>query len=79
MFFFSNEHNIPLLYKIQFILNNYSLKSSMNKILSEKIKNIDIWTKAGIKEWYILYKEIEENKNNDISDNILYTKNSVIY
>ncbi len=50
----------------------------MNKILSEKIKNINIWTKAGIKEWYILYKEIEENKNNDISDNILYTK-SVMY
>jgi hypothetical protein len=56
------QHNIPLLYKIQFGLNKYSLKSLMNKTLSEKIKNIDIWTKNGIKEWYELYKEIEENK-----------------
>lgn len=73
------EHNILLLYKIQFGLNKYSLKSLMNKTLSEKIKNIDIWTKNGIKEWYLLYKEIEENKNNNISDSILFTRNSVMY
>ena len=73
------EHNIPLLYKIQFGLNNYSLKSSMNKTLSKKIKNIDVWTKDGVKEWYILYKEIEKKKIGDIPESIFSTRNTIMY
>ncbi len=73
------EHNIPLLYKIQFGLNNYSLKSSMNKYLSNEIKNIHIRAGNGIKEWHELYKEIEQRKNDNIPESIFYTRNTVMY
>ena len=49
------EHNISLLHKIQYCLDNYSLNSSLNKQLSAKIFDTELLTSDGFEEWNKLY------------------------
>ena len=73
------EYNIPLLYQIQVILNNYSKQSSLNKKITKRINAINIWSDKSSKDWVDLYKDIQQNQNKAIPESIKTGNGYMVY